>query len=68
MENEIDNEIIELLKKDLRTDYTIPDIKTALKIKSREKVVASLSLLEGRGIVEVSKKKGPVKYYRIKSK
>jgi hypothetical protein len=66
MQNELDDIIVNLFQKDSRSDYTIPDIMTALQIKSREKVVTSISRLEGRGLVEVSRLKGRAKYYRLK--
>ncbi len=67
MEDNIDNRIIDLMKKDMRRDYTIPEIMKALEIKNREKIVASLARLEGQKQVEISPRKGRAKYYRIKN-
>lgn len=66
MADDIDNEIAELMRQDLRREYTIPEIMTSLPMKNREKVVAALSRLEGRGTVEISREKGRTKYYRLK--
>ena len=66
MEEDIGNKIIDFMDKDRRRDYTIPEVMAGLRIKSREKIIASLALLEGRGIVEIPRKKGRVKYYRLK--
>ncbi len=66
MEKEIEKEIINLMKADLRRDYAIPEIMRGLGIKSREKVVASLARLEERNIIEVSRQIGRAKYYRLK--
>ena len=65
MKNELDDKIVDLLKKD-NCDYTVPDIMTVLNVKSREKVISSISRLDGRGIIEVSRQKGRGKYYRLK--
>ena len=66
MEEDIENKIVDLMDRDRRRDYTIPEVMASLSIKSRETIIAALALLEGRGIVEVSRKKGRVKYYRLK--
>ncbi len=65
MSDEINNEIKSLMKSDMRRDYTIPEIMTALGVKNREKVVTALARLEGKNIVEISREKGRTKYYRL---
>ena len=65
MRYDIDKEIVDIMQKDLRRDYTIPEIMASLDVKSREKVVSALSRLEGRGTVEISREKGRTKYYRL---
>lgn len=66
MSNEIDNTVVNVMKMDLRREYTIPEIMEAINVKSREKVIAVLARLEGRNVVEVSREKGRTKYYRLK--
>lgn len=66
MQDTIDNKIINLLKDNMRRDYTIPEIMKDLDIKNREKVVTSLARLEGQKKVEISREKGRAKCYRLK--
>ena len=66
MEEGIEKEIINLMRIDLRRDYAIPEIMRGLGIKSREKVVATLVRLEERNIIEISRRIGRAKYYRLK--
>lgn len=66
MEEEIEKEITNLMRHDLRRDYAIPEIMRGLGIKTREKVVATLARLEERNIIEVSRRIGRAKYYRLK--
>ena len=66
MPDEIENKIANVMQKDVRREYTIPEIMTGLDVKNREKVVGALARLEERGIVEVSRLKGRTKYYRLK--
>jgi DNA-binding transcriptional ArsR family regulator len=66
MKYKIDNEIINLMQNDMRRDYTIPELMSALDITNRERVATAIARLEGKEIVEVSREKGRVKYYRLK--
>jgi len=66
MEKEMEKEVTNFLGTDLRRDCAIPEIMRGLRIKSREKVVATLARLEERNIIEVSRQIGRVKYYRLK--
>jgi len=68
MKYEIENKILTFIKKDLRREYTIPEIMIAVSVKNREKVVAALARLEGQNNVEISREKGRTKYYRISVK
>lgn len=65
MSDEISNKIKGLMESDMRRDYTIPEIMTALGEKNREKVTTALARLEGKNIVEISREKGRTKYYRL---
>jgi len=66
MKDNIDNIIINIMKTDMRRDYTVPEVMTATEITNREKVATSLARLEGQNKVEISRKRGRTKYYRIK--
>ena len=66
MPDEIENKIANVMQKDVRREYTIPEIMTGIDVKNREKVVGALARLEERGIVEVPRQKGRTKYYRLK--
>ena len=66
MAEDIAHNILTLLKKDDRLDYTIPDIMKALDVRSREKTVTTLARLEERKMVEISREKGKTKFYRIR--
>lgn len=66
MRVEIDNKIVSVMQKDVRREYTIPEIIAGLDVKNREKVVGALVRLEERGIIEVSRQKGRTKCYRLK--
>ncbi len=66
MKDSIGENIMILLKKDIRRDYTIPDVMTATGVKNREKVVIAVARLEERNLVEISREKGRSKYYRLK--
>ncbi len=66
MNDNIDNRIIDLMKDNMRRDYTIPEIMKDLEIRNRERVVTSLARLEGQKEVEISREKGRAKCYRIK--
>ena len=66
MSNDIANDIVNLMKSDMRRDFTIPEIMSELGSRSREKVATALARLEGKNIVEISREKGRVKYFRLK--
>ena len=66
MQDEIGEAVVNFMQRDLRRDYTVPEIMRGLSIKNREKVVTTLVRLQERNIIEVSKEIGRVKYYRLK--
>ncbi len=66
MQDGIYNKIAHVMQKDVRREYTIPEIMTGLDLKNREKVATALARLEERGVVEVSRQKGRTKHYRLK--
>ncbi len=66
MQDGIYNKISHVMQKDVRREYTIPEIMVGLDLKNREKVVTALTRLEERGVVEVSRQKGRTKHYRLK--
>ena len=66
MQNDIEKRIIELMKKDNRRDFTVPEIMKELTITNRESVVAAVARLEGSKDIEESRRKGRTRYYRLK--
>ena len=68
MQYKIDNDILELLRANLKREYTIPEIMSELNINNREKVATSVGRLEGKGLIEMTREKGKskiTKYYRF---
>lgn len=66
MQDGIYSKISNVMQKDVRREYTIPEIMAGLDLKNREKVATALARLEERGVVEVSRQKGRTKHYRLK--
>jgi|GEM_PF-2205536 hypothetical protein len=66
MQEKITDKIIKYMKKDLRREYTIPEIMREINVKNREKVVVALTELTTLAIIEISREKGRTPYYRIK--
>ncbi len=66
MSEDISNGIVNLMKRDMRRDFTIPEIMNELGTRSREKVVTALARLEGKNIIEIPREKGRTKYFRLK--
>jgi len=65
MKDNIENRIVNIMKNDMRRDYTIPEIMKASEIINREKVVTALTRLEGKNKIEL-REKGRTKHYRLK--
>jgi len=66
LEEQIESQVVNFMNIDRHREYTIPEVMTGVDVKNREKAASALARLEGQGIVELSRKKGRTKYYRLK--
>jgi hypothetical protein len=64
MSQDIKNAIIDMMKKNVRIEYTIPDVMKGVNVQTREYVVIALTELQKDGRLAI-RSRGKTKLYHL---